>query len=230
MSDAPTVRNCGDCGAKPGTLHVPGCDVERCALCGGQAISCGCIYAICGIDQSNMEETHPDIWHNGPTDEMYAKFDVEVEKYGGRLPWTGEWPGADACREIGIYSFWSETGGWVSCSKDHPRAGEDLNRLHCLASWDKVKRKWVARRPILAATELSAAPVGSVTHVEVLDQLQYVNDDGLPDGFRILVRSIDKKAVLMLGAKFSAAGIPFCTVDNVFIFPTLSGKNRWSVR
>lgn len=33
---------CHDCAAPPGALHHPGCDDERCPVCKGQAISCGC--------------------------------------------------------------------------------------------------------------------------------------------------------------------------------------------
>ena len=33
---------CGDCNTPPQGLHHPGCDMERCPECRGQAISCSC--------------------------------------------------------------------------------------------------------------------------------------------------------------------------------------------
>lgn len=42
MSYEVIVRDCPDCGAKPGELHDPGCDHEQCPCCREQAIGCDC--------------------------------------------------------------------------------------------------------------------------------------------------------------------------------------------
>ena len=87
-----------------GDMHTPGCDVERCVLCGGQAIACSCVYKVNGLDSDDLEEMHPDIYNNGPTEEMYNKLDVEIEKLGGRLLWTGLYPGTEECIEFGWFT------------------------------------------------------------------------------------------------------------------------------
>lgn len=37
-----TIKNCHDCGVKPGTVHLTGCDTEHCSICGDQYIQCFC--------------------------------------------------------------------------------------------------------------------------------------------------------------------------------------------
>ncbi len=67
------LRDCPDCGVKPGEVHDDGCDVERCSGCGGQRLSCG-IYA------GDRCDNH---------DPLFAR-------------WTGIWPGELEAKLIGV--------------------------------------------------------------------------------------------------------------------------------
>lgn len=135
------LKNCHDCKAKPGDMHMLGCDTERCAMCGGQAISCHCVYEVTGVNPDPDES--PGVYENGPTEAMWETFDEEIEKLGGRLPWTGVWPGKVECIEFGWYARFVEGQGWVTCSRHHPEATPNLNRLVAEARWDRVARRWV---------------------------------------------------------------------------------------
>jgi hypothetical protein len=175
------MRNCHDCGAAPGELHMRGCDTERCPFCGGQLLSCDCVYTLLEdefgfkykplifteagstkkipddytqhrpmLPPGSMMHTHPtnglpaDIYTGGPSEAMSERFDELLDKQK-RLPWTGEWPGAAKCRELGLWSKMVPVKGWVLCSSGDEGATEALNEMHDRCRWDKEKREFVLR-------------------------------------------------------------------------------------
>lgn len=135
------MRTCGDCGAAPNSLHEDGCGVERCARCGGQRTSCQCVYIENGLDPDMLETHHPDIYYNGPTDEMFKVLDAKYT----RLPWTGEWPFLDVCRAFDLWCIWDDARGWVKVTPGTPDAKEDLNELYRTCRWDPTTRQWYKR-------------------------------------------------------------------------------------
>lgn len=44
------ASKCGDCGVQRGQYHVVGCSFDRCPICSGQVISCGCADGEAGDD------------------------------------------------------------------------------------------------------------------------------------------------------------------------------------
>ena len=132
------MRDCRDCGAKPGGLHALGCDVERCRLCDGQAISCDCVHS---------EDPEWD-GESEATDAMWGAYDAKVAELGGRLAWSGEYPNTAECREYGLWCKWVDGKGREKCGKDDPGATEDLNRLMISSYWDAKVAKFVRSLPL----------------------------------------------------------------------------------
>lgn len=116
---------CPGCGVPPMQEHKLGCDVERCRLCGLQLFTCDCHHTL-------------GQWYPG-----------RVKVLGGRLPWTGEWPGVAECEK---YGFWykldrmsrRDRPRWVSCPPG-PEASPDLNRLYRECVWNAEQGLWVPR-------------------------------------------------------------------------------------
>jgi hypothetical protein len=63
-----------------------------------------------------------------------------------RLPWSGEWPGEEECREFGWYAQMVSGVGWVPCDRDDAGANPDLNRLSLEAEWDPLSRRFIQRQ------------------------------------------------------------------------------------
>ncbi len=137
-------KKCHDCDVPPGRFHQFGCDVETCALCGEQLITCPCVYTLSGLDPERLHEDHPDVYCRGPNATMRARYAREVAKYGGRVPWSGDSTGSDLCAELGWYVR-PVGSSFVRCKPDAPGAVPDVERLSERARWDPALRRYVVR-------------------------------------------------------------------------------------
>ena len=62
-----------------------------------------------------------------------------------RIPWSGLWPGVAECRAYGLWSYFTQADGWVTCDKDHPKASEDLNSIYDKCVWSPERQHWVLK-------------------------------------------------------------------------------------
>ena len=100
-------KECHDCHCKEGELHEYGCDMERCPFCGGQLISCGCVYNKLGFDYVPFYKDpfnhYPTsglpkhIYENGLTKELEKEW-VKLLNRRGRVPYI-QYP--NLCRKCG---------------------------------------------------------------------------------------------------------------------------------
>lgn len=76
------MQTCHDCGVPEGAIHQLGCDMERCPFCGGQNISCRCVYELLNID------CWPGTWayENGLTEEQECEW-LGILEQKGRIPY-----------------------------------------------------------------------------------------------------------------------------------------------
>lgn len=81
---------CHDCETEEGRLHNFGCDMERCPFCGGQLISCGCMYVRLGYAfnrDKKFSGLPEEVYRDGVTEEENLKWLATITKKG-RVPWV----------------------------------------------------------------------------------------------------------------------------------------------
>jgi hypothetical protein len=112
-------RPCGDCGASPGERHHDGCDIERCPMCGGQAISCGCDW-----DDATCERRMPwtGEWPGVAECREYDLWCIRNPNGPGHVPCHASTPGAsEDLNRLVLEGTWDrERQRWVMPERSKP--------------------------------------------------------------------------------------------------------------
>lgn len=126
---------CHDCRVEEGQLHDFGCDMERCPLCGGQLISCPCMYKFLGYKYDWNAQYHglpEEVYNNGVSKDQEKAWMGFLE--GIRVPWV-MYPNVCAkCGELWPDMFMVPDEEW----KRYIQKSEQ-NKMLCRKCYDFIK-------------------------------------------------------------------------------------------
>lgn len=150
--------SCGDCGVIEGQIHVDGCDMERCAFCGHQRISCDCstrhfypkmvdLFTLWGQDeQARVNGCAPSalprwermgipesVYKGGLPDEQWEEW-LRIEAKKGRVPFI-LYP--NICRRCG--EIWPDMFKVTDADWEKYVQITERDEMLCLSCFEQIK-------------------------------------------------------------------------------------------
>lgn len=123
-------KKCHDCGVKEGQIHEFGCDMERCPFCGGQLITCDCVYEKLNLDVSEGSWTYK----HGLTNEQEEKW-IDILGTKGRVPYIVYPNICCRCGELWPEMFEVSNEEW----EKYVEIGE-RDKMLCRNCFDEIKK------------------------------------------------------------------------------------------
>lgn len=131
------VGTCHDCAVKEGEIHEYGCDMERCPFCGGQLITCDCIYKhfYPNFNPKSRNSGLPeDVYEEGPPQSVADAW-LKLLEQKGRVPYI-RWPNiCGRCGKLWPEMFFVSDEEWNRYVQIDQR-----EQLLCRPCYDKIKK------------------------------------------------------------------------------------------
>lgn len=131
------MNKCHDCGIAEGEIHQFGCDMEEHAACGGQLITCGCVYEALGINVS------PGTWayKNGLTEWQELQW-LGILEEQGRVPYIVYPTICCRCGELWPDHFSVSNEEWIKYIPLRHRGS-----VLCIKCYDMIKSLIDSHKP-----------------------------------------------------------------------------------